>query len=51
MKIKEMKSEMKNKNEDEDMIVNRNIRIRLPKLLITKFEAANLDWLLYSSQF
>ena len=43
--------EMKKKNEDEDMIVNSPIQIKLPKLVIVKLEGTNLDWLLYFNQF
>ena len=46
-----MKMEMKKKNEDEDMIVNSPIQIKLPKLVIAKLEGTNLDWLLYFNQF
>ena len=38
LKIEEMKMELKKKNEDKDIIVNRNIQVKLPRLLITKFE-------------
>ena len=33
---------MKKKNEDEDMIVNSPIQIKLPKLVIVKLEGTNL---------
>ena len=39
-----MKLEMKPKNEDKDMIVNRNIRVKLPNVVIARFEGTNLDW-------
>lgn len=42
---------MKKRNEDKDMIVNSNIQVKLTKLVITKLEGTNLDWLLYSDQF
>ena len=44
LKIEEMKLQMKKKNEDKGMIVNRNIQVNLPKLVITKFEGIHLDW-------
>ena len=46
-----MKLEKKKKNEDKDMIVNRNIHFKLPKLVITKLESTNLDWLRFLNQF
>ena len=46
-----MKLEMKKKNEDKDMIVNRNTQVKLPKLVITKFEGTDLDWLQFWNQF
>ena len=44
LKIEEIKLEMKQKNEDKDIIVNRNILVKLPKLVITKFEGTDLNW-------
>ena len=38
-----MKLEIKKKNEDKDMIVNRNVRLKLLILVIARFEGANLD--------
>ena len=43
MNIEEIKLEMKLKNEDKDMILNMNIQVKLPKLVITKFEGTHLD--------
>ena len=43
LKIKEMKLEMK-KNKDKDIIVNKNIQVKRPRLVITKFEGTHLDW-------
>ena len=43
LNIEEMKLEMKLKNEDKDMILNMNIQVKLPKLVITKFEGTHLD--------
>ena len=51
LKIKEMKLQMKKKNEDKDMIVNRSIQVKLPKLVITKFEGIHLDWFQFWNQF
>ena len=42
---------MKKKNEDEDMIVNSPIQIKLPQLVIAKLGGTILDWLLYFNQF
>ena len=39
-----MKLEMKQKNEDKDMIANRKIRVKLPMVVIARFEDTNLDW-------
>ena len=44
LKIEEIKLEMKQKHEDKDIIVNRNIPVKLPKLVITKFEGTDLNW-------
>ena len=33
---------MKKDNADEDMIVNRNIQVKLPMLVITRFQGMNL---------
>ena len=44
LKIEEMKLEMKQKNEDKDMIANRKIRVKLPMVVIARFEDTNLDW-------
>ena len=38
-----MKLEMKQKNEDKDMIVNRKIRVKLAMVVIARFEDTNLD--------
>ena len=38
-----MKLEKKKKNEDKDMIVNRNIHFKLPKLVITKLEKVDIS--------
>ena len=35
LKIEEIKLEIKKKNEDKVIIVNRNIQVKLPKLVIT----------------
>ena len=43
LKIEEMKLEMKKKNEDRDVFVNRNIQVKLPKLVIKIFEGTHLD--------
>ena len=43
LKIKEMKLQMK-KNKDKDIIVNKNIQVKRPRLVITKFEGTHLDW-------
>ena len=51
LKVKIMKSEYKNKNEDEDIIVNRNIKVKLYKLVINKCEGAHMDWFLFWNQF
>ena len=44
LNIEEIKLEMKKKNEEKDMILNRNIQVKLPKLVITKFEGTHLNW-------
>ena len=44
LKIEKMNLEIKKKNEDEDIIGNRNIQVKLPQLVITKFETTHLDW-------
>ena len=51
LEIEEMKLEMKKKNEDNDIILNRNIQVKLPKLAITKFEDTNLAWFRFWNQF
>ena len=51
LKIEEMKLQMKKKNEDKGMIVNRNIQVNLPELVITKFEGIHLDWFQFWNQF
>ena len=51
LKIEEMKLEMKKKNKDKDVIVNRNIPVKLPKLVITKFESIHLDCFRFRNQF
>ena len=38
-----MKLERKKKNEDKDIIINRNIQVKLPNLVTTKFESTHLD--------
>ena len=43
LKIAEMKLERKKKNEDKDIIINRDIQVKLPNLAITKFEGTHLD--------
>ena len=43
LKIEEMKLEMKKRNDDKDIIVNRNIQVKLPNLVMTKFEGTHLD--------
>lgn len=40
-----MKLEIKKKNKDKDMFVNRNMHVKFPKLAITKFEGTNMDFL------
>ena len=44
LNIEEIKLEMKKKNEEKDMILNRNIQVKLPKLVTTKFEGTHLNW-------
>ena len=44
LNIEEINLEMKKKNEEKDMILNRNIQVKLPKLVITKFEGTHLNW-------
>ena len=51
LKIEETKLEMKKKNENQDIIVNGNIQVKLPKLVITKFEGIHLDWFRFWNQF
>ena len=51
LKIEEMKLEMKKKNEDKDVFVNRNIQVKLPKLVIKIFEGTYLDWFRFWNQF
>ena len=51
LKVEEMKLETKKKNEDKDIIVNRNIQFKLPKLMITNFEGTYLDWFRFWNQF
>ena len=51
LKIEEMKLQMKKKNEDKDIIVYRNIQVKPPKLVITKFEGTHLDWFRFWNQF
>ena len=43
LKIEEIKLQMNRKNEDKDIIVNRNIQVKLPKLVITEFEGTHQD--------
>ena len=51
LKIEEMKLQMKKKGEEKDIIVNRNIQVKLPKLELTKFEGTPLDWFRFWNQF
>ena len=51
MKIEEMKLEIKKKNEHKDIIVNRNIQVKRPKLVITKLESIHLEWSQLWNQF
>ena len=51
LKIEEMKMEMKKKNEDKNMTVNRDNQFKLHKLEITKFEGTHLDWLQFCNHF
>lgn len=51
LKIEEMKLQMKKKSEEKDIIVNRNIQVKLPKLELTKFEGTPLDWFRFWNQF
>ena len=51
LKIEEMKLEMKKKNEDKDIILSRNIQVKIPKLVITKCEVTHLDWFRFLNQF
>ena len=51
LKIEEMKLEMKKKNEDKDVIVNKNIQVKLPKLVVTKLEDTHLDWFRFWNEF
>ena len=44
LNIEEIKLEMKKKNEEKDVILNRNIQVKLPKLVTTKFEGTHLNW-------
>ena len=46
-----MKFERKKKNEDKDIIINRNIQVKLPNLVLTKFESTHLDWFQFWNQF
>ena len=32
------------KNKDKDIIVNKNIQVKRPRLVITKFAGTHLDW-------
>ena len=50
LKIEEMKLEMKKKNEHKHIIVNRNIQIKPPKLVITKLEVTHLHWFQFWNQ-
>ena len=51
LNIEEIKLEMKKKNEEKDMILNRNIQVKLPKLVTTKFEGTHLNWFWFWNQF
>ena len=42
---------MKKKNEDNDIIVHRDIQVKLLKLAITKFEGTHLAWFRFLDQF
>ena len=48
-KIQEIKKQMKTK-EEENSICN-TVKVRLPKLIITKFEGTHLDWFRFWNQF
>ena len=51
LKIEEMKLEMKKKNEDKDITVNRNIYVKSPELVTTKSEGTHLDWFQFWNPF
>ena len=46
-----MKLEIEKKKKNKDMFLKRNIRVKLTKLVITKFEGTNLEWLQFWNQF
>ena len=50
LKIEDTKLEMKKKNESQDIVVNGNTQVKLPKLVITKFEGTHLDWFRFWNQ-
>ena len=43
LNIEEMKLDMKKKNEDKDIIGNKNIQVKLLKLLKTKLQVTHLQ--------
>ena len=43
LNIEEMKLDMKKKNEDKDIIENKNIQVKLLKLLKTKLQVTHLQ--------
>ena len=51
LKIEEIKLQMNRKNEDKDIIVNRNIQVKLLMLVITEFEGTYQDWFRFWDQF
>ena len=53
LKIQEMKLQMKSKEyEKRDKIVNEErVNVKLPKLVITKFDGTSLDWFRFWNQF
>ena len=53
LKIQEMKLQMKyNEHEKRDKIVNEErVNVKLPKIVITKFDGTFLDWFCSRNQF
>ena len=53
LKIQKMKLQMKSKEyEKRDEIVNEErVNVKLPKLVITKFDGTSLDWFRFWNQF